>query len=103
MHRSPLADISAENKIREEMSERSFARELSEPLTKSSPCARRKSEIPECDLNCRLRKAGAELSAFDAIILRTCSGAEKNAPFVLPELESPNKATGEAREIVEKK
>src|ERR1700733_13732692 len=103
MHRSPLEDISAEKRIREEMSERSFARELSEPLTKSSSCARCKSETPEYDLNCGLRKAGAELSAFDAIILRTSSGAGKNASFVLPKSEPPNKATGEAREIVEKK
>jgi hypothetical protein len=69
MHRSPLEDISVEKRIREEMSERSFARELSEPLTKSSPCARCKSETPEYGLNCGLGKVESRLSVSGAMIL----------------------------------
>lgn len=103
MHCSPSEDVFAQERAGEEEPEDPFAGEFSEPQPKSTICACCKSEAPEYGLNCGLRNDESELSASDAMILRSRRDSRKNATFLLPESEPWNKATDEVREIAEKK
>ena len=103
MHRSPLEEVFAQKTLREEGRESPFACEFSEPLPKSTTCACCKPEAPEYALNCGRRKGESELGVSDAIILHSRREVWKDAIFLLPESEPPNKATNELREIAEKK
>jgi len=102
MHRSPSEDGFAQKRSGEEEPEDPFAGEFSEPKSKSTTCVCCKSEAPEYGLNCGLRKDESELSASDAMILRSRRESTENATFLLLESEPWNKATDEVREIAEK-